>query len=83
MAKITDMSDEQLNDLASCLREKLKLRAKNEDLTNHLWAVVRAVGRLLDDKYTEGDEAVRKGLWTALHRTADEAREYLTPSPVK
>lgn len=75
--KITALSEEALDDQIEMLKEKIKLRTQNEFLQNHLWELVHAVGRLLDDKYTEGDEAVRKHLWTAMHHTGDKAREYL------
>lgn len=71
------LSDEQLQQHADEIRNRIDLRIQNIALKEHLWELVRAVGRLLDDKYSEGDAAVRQELWTAMHRTGDEAREYL------
>src|SRR5690348_17261814 len=70
-----EIIDKLLGAKISGLDDKLKVRAQNHNLRNHLWALVHAVGRLLDDKYPEGDAAVRNQLWTAMHRTGDEARE--------
>lgn len=77
MEDITKLSEEQLQQKSSELAYRIRLHAANQNLKDALWALIHAVGRLLDDKYSEGDAAVRKQLWTAMHRTADEAREYL------
>lgn len=74
---ITKFSDEELKAIGEETKLRIALHAKNEILTAHLWKLVRAVGRLLDDKYSEGDEAVRNQLWKDMHRAAGNAREYL------
>jgi hypothetical protein len=71
------LTDKQLEERIAETELRVKLHAKNHNLIDHLWRLVRATGRLLDDKYAEGDAAVRKELWTAMHRISDEAREYL------
>lgn len=77
---ITKFSDEELQAIAAETKLRIHLQAKNSNLRDHLWALVHAVGRLLDDKYSEGDEKVRNQLWTDMHRTGDKAREYLQNS---
>lgn len=74
---ITKLTDDEVKQLSSILQDKISLRIDNEALRKHLWELVKAVGRLLDDKYTEGDSLVRQELWTAMHRTGDKAREFL------
>ena len=75
--KLIHLSDEELEIKANEIKERLKVRTEKCNLQIHLWELVKAVGRLLDDKYSEGDEAVRNELWSKMHRTADKAREYL------
>lgn len=53
------------------------IHQENKELKQHLWRMVFAAGHLLDDKYSEGDASVKKGIWARLHRIVDEAREYL------
>lgn len=77
---ITKFSDEELQAISAETKLRIHLQAKNSNLRDHLWALVYAVGRLLDDKYSEGDEKVRNQLWTDMHRTGDKAREYLQNS---
>lgn len=77
---ITKFSDEELQAISAETKLRIHLQAKNENLRDHLWKLVKAVGRLLDDKYSEGDEAMRQKLWTDMHNTADNAREYLQDS---
>jgi hypothetical protein len=74
---ITKFSDAELKAIGEETKLRISLHIKNEVLIQHLWRLVRAVGRLLDDKYSEGDEKVRNQLWRDMHRTADNAREYL------
>lgn len=74
---ITKFSDAELKAIGEETKKRIDLRIKNSRLTEHLWELVHAVGRLLDDKYSEGDEKVRNQLWRDMHRTADNAREYL------
>lgn len=77
MEDVIKLSDKQLQQQIIETEARLRLRAQNHNLKGCLWGLIHAVGRLLDDKYTEGDAAVRKEAWTAMHRAADEAREYL------
>lgn len=74
---ITKLSDSELQELSSVYGRNVQLSGQNECLRDNLWALVRAVGRLLDDKYSEGDEKVRNQLWKDMHTTADKARSYL------
>jgi hypothetical protein len=74
---VTKLSEKELEYLSDQFKEKISLHAKNANLRQHLWALVHAVGRLLDDKYSEGDAAVRNQLWKDMHNTGDAAREYL------
>lgn len=75
--ELLTLPNDQLSAVGAALKEKIDLRIQNGLLQEHLWKVVRAVGRLLDDKFSEGDEAVRNQLWRDMHRSVDKAREYL------
>ena len=74
---ITNLTNEELQENINKIKYRIKLHAENENLKQYLWNLVHAVGRLLDDKYSEGDELVRNELWRAMHRSGDQAREYL------
>jgi hypothetical protein len=77
MEDITKLSDEQLSKLICETEARVKLRIEKCALQQYLWDLVHAVGRLLDDKYSDGDELTRQNLWSDMHKTADLAREYL------
>ena len=46
-------------------------------VTRAAWALVYAQGRMLD-RWADGDEKVREGLWRNLHAAGDALREALS-----
>lgn len=56
------------------MRMKNNLTTTKDKMT---WQLIYAVGRLLDDKYTEGDVKTRNALWKDMHRKNDLLRKLL------
>lgn len=49
---------------------------ENLKFKEHLWALIYAQGRMID-RWSDGDDAVKKELWGELHSKGAQAREYL------
>ncbi len=57
-------------------------RAASDRLTPMLLRYIQAASRLTDGKYSDGDEAVKKELWQALHSLETEARDLINAWPL-
>lgn len=54
----------------------MTIQEENKQLKELLWRVVKAQGRM-QDRWAEGDDAVKKEIWQNLHNEGMAAREFL------
>lgn len=59
----------------------LEESARTEDFETLIWRFVHAQSRMCD-RWAEGDDAVKKNLWQALHAAGNDVREYIDRNPI-